>query len=116
MRVVRKLLLIGLAVLALGLAACGDDDDEETTPAAESTELTVEEAPATTTDTVEDETAGEVADLPICDETGSVRPCRTEDGAVLEEGGGNAGEVSDLPLCSEAEPPCRNPDGSFVEP
>ena len=45
-----------------------------------------------------------------------MRPCRTEDGAVLEEGGGNAGEVSDLPLCSEAEPPCRNPDGSFVEP
>jgi hypothetical protein len=35
---------------------------------------------------------------------------------VLEEGGESAGEVSDLPPCSEAAPPCRNPDGSFVEP
>lgn len=112
----RKLLLIGLAVLALGLAACGDDDDEETTPTAESTELTAEEPTVTTEPEATDEAAGETADLPLCDESGSVRPCRTESGAVLEEGGANAGEVGDLPLCSEAEPPCRNPDGSFVEP
>ena len=112
----KKLLLIALAVLALGLAACGDDDDSDdatstTAPTVSTTEST------TATDAVEvDETGGEVADLPLCDETGSVRPCRTEDGAVLEEGGENAGEIGDLPLCSEAEPPCRNPDGSLVEP
>ncbi len=110
----RKLFLIALAVLALGLAACGDDDDDETTTTEPAPAVT--EEPAATETQAEDPAAGETADLPLCDETGTVRPCRTEDGAVLEEGGENAGEVSDLPLCSEAEPPCRNPDGSFVEP
>ena len=113
----RKLPPILMAVLALGLAACGDDDNEsdESTSTAAPTVSTAEE-PATTTDTVEAGTEGEVADLPLCDETGSVRPCRTESGAVLEEGGENAGEVGDLPPCSKSPPPCRNPDGSFAEP
>lgn len=114
----RKLLLIALAMFALGLAACGGDDNgDSTSTAAEPTVSTITDPTTTATSTEEtDTTSGETADLPLCDDTGSVRPCRTESGGVLEEGGANAGEVGDLPPCSQSEPPCRNPDGSFTEP
>ena len=111
----RRLLLIAGLTALLGVAGCADensDDDGTDTEAAPA--VTTAEPPQTTTDVQEG--AGEVSDLPECDEAGTVRPCRTPDGAVLEEGGENAGEISDLPLCGESPPPCRNPDGSFEEP
>jgi hypothetical protein len=113
---VRRLLLIAAAATALGLGACADENDDEPDTQTDTAPVVTAEETEATTDTQEAGTEGEVADLPLCDDTGTVRPCRTEGGAVLEEGGANAGEVSDLPLCSEAAPPCRNPDGSFVEP
>lgn len=105
----RALSLLGILFVA-AVAGCGDDEDTTVT---ESETVT---APAeTTTGPSSENPSGETADLPLCSEV-DVRPCRTEGGAVLEEGGANAGEISDLPLCSQGPPPCRTASGELVEP
>jgi hypothetical protein len=103
------------ALIALVVAGCGDEGEKTVTETTTTDSATIEDT-TTATETGSTDSSGETADLPPCDDTGSVRPCRTQSGAVLEEGGSNAGEVGDLPLCSEAAPPCRNQDGTFVEP
>lgn len=94
---VRASLLIVLAVGALTLGACGGDEETTVTETVTTTETAT--APATT---------GEATTAPSGTSTGG--------GGSAPGPGPGGGETADLPLCSQGPPPCRNPDGSVVEP
>jgi hypothetical protein len=114
---VKRLLGIGLIVLAgVGLVACGDDDDDATvTEPAIEIETPEATGPATTEDaTTPTAPPGETTTTPPAGGEGA--------SGKRPEGkrpGKHGGETADLPECADiggGPAPCRRPDGTVRVP
>jgi hypothetical protein len=89
----RFLPLILIALAAAMPLGCGGDD-----------ETTVTDTVTTTPSVTTEDTGTEPTSTETSTTGGKIGPGET------------GGEIADLPLCSQGPPPCRNADGSVIEP